>query len=547
MIDSSDGGDVQIPERRAAADRREISRRGFLAASAGTLALAGLPASPAAAQAGGHAVHGEAAEGEAPGLATVRRVPFTPGEPLVEPEVRRSVNGELSTTLRVRYAWNDIGGYRLFTRTYEGTVPGPTLRVKSGDTLRIRLVNELPPNREPLPAYVDQPHGHNTTNLHFHGSHVSPGGISDNVLRSMQPVASYDIQFDLPDDHPKGTYWYHPHHHGSADIQMASGMVAAVVIEGDFDDVPEIAAARERLLVLSEVVYDAFGMVEGFDTLFPETAARFFTINGQRLPTISMRPGEVQRWRLLHAGYQDDFFLELQGHKLHPIARDGIQLARMDMPEIRTAEHAGDDPDAILIVPGQRIDVLVQAGAAGAYDLVGLPYDQGYPSPTGPFARVVVEGEPLPMRLPASLPPPPLKAIADEEITGRRTLTFSAVTPEADAAGHWQEFRFMIDGKVFDPSRVDQRIRLGAVEEWTVVNEHKDDHVFHIHVNPFQLVKVNDRPVEPVWLDTVPLPRFGSVTFRSRFEHFAGKFVLHCHMMNHEELGMMQMVEVFES
>jgi FtsP/CotA-like multicopper oxidase with cupredoxin domain len=476
----------------------------------------------------------------------VRPAPFTEGLPLVEPELRRSVGGELKTTLRVNYAYKDCGGYRLYLRTYEGTIPGPTLRVRRGDVLRIRLINDLPPNRDPMPANIDQPHHLNTTNFHLHGGHVSPSGIADNVMRSMEPGQSYEIEIALPADHTAGTYWYHPHHHGGADVQMASGMAGAVIVEGDFDDVPEIAAARERLLVLGEVVFDAFGMVENFETLFPETATRFLTVNGQRAPTIAMQPGEVQRWRLLHAGYQDDLFLALQGHRLHPIARDGIALVRIDQPEIRTADHANDDPTAILIAPGQRIDLLVKAGVPGTYELRALPYDQGYPSPARLIARVVVAGTPLSMKLPRKLPPSPLATIRDEEITGRRRLTFSSKAPEVEATEHWQEFKFWIDGRSFDMNRVDQRVRLGAVEEWKIVNLHKHDHIFHIHTNPFQLIKVNDEPLaEPVWLDTVVLPRNGSLTFRSRFLDFTGRFMLHCHMMNHEELGMMQVVEVY--
>jgi FtsP/CotA-like multicopper oxidase with cupredoxin domain len=88
-------------------------------------------------------------------------------------------------------------------------------------------------------------------------------------------------------------------------------------------------------------------------------------------------------------------------------------------------------------------------------------------------------------------------------------------------------------------------VNLNAVEEWTVTSsDEHNDHVFHIHVNPFQLVKVNGEPVDPIWLDTVIVPHGGSVTFRTRFLDFTGKYVLHCHMMNHEELGMMQVVEV---
>ena len=210
---------------------------------------------------------------------TLGMVPEKPSpamdQPLVEPEVRRSVDGVLSTTLRVGYAYRQVGGVRLYVRSYEGGSPGPTLRMKPGDTLRIKLINDLPPNRDVMPADISRPHQFNNTNFHFHGAHASPSGIADNVMRSMAPGHTYNVEIKLPEDHTKGTYWYHPHHHGSADIQMSSGMVGAVVIEGDFADVPEIAAARERLLVLTQVVYDANGMVENFETLFPETATRF--------------------------------------------------------------------------------------------------------------------------------------------------------------------------------------------------------------------------------------------------------------------------------
>ena len=257
-------------------------------------------------------------------------------------------------------------------------------------------------------------------------------------------------------------------------------MAGAVIIEGDFDDVPEIAAARERLLVLSEVVFDGFGMIEDFDTLFPEDAARFLTVNGQREPTIAMRPGEVQRWRILHAGYQDDIFLALQDHTLHPIARDGIALARMDQPKPAPEPMSADDPTAVLIAPGQRIDVLVQAGAPGTYELRALPYDQGYPAPPGRSRTLVVAGEPLPMKLPASLPPAPLAAIRDEEITGRR----GSPSPRGAGGGRRALAGVQIPGRRAElrHDRVDQRVRLGAVEEWTIVNASpRRSHLPHPH------------------------------------------------------------------
>jgi FtsP/CotA-like multicopper oxidase with cupredoxin domain len=455
-------------------------------------------------------------------------------QPLIEPEVRRSVNGELRTSLKVQYAYRDIGGIRLYVRSYEGGSPGPTLRMKPGETLRIRLTNDLPPNRDLMPMDISHPHQFNNTNFHFHGSHTSPSGIADNVMRSMVPGQAYDIEITLPTDHTRGTYWYHPHHHGSADVQITGGMAGALIAEGDFDDIPEVAGAADRVLILNEVLFDYRGSIETYDTVWPEAVPRFLSVNGQREPAIRMRPGEVQRWRIVHAGHENNLHLALEQHGLHVVAFDGIRRPRIG--------HF----DSLLMAPGQRADVLVQAGAVGTYSLRAIANDQGYPSPVGPLASVIVEGEPLPMRLPAALGAGPLAAIRDEDVTNKRRLTLSVDQPEFPPAANYQEFRFLVCGRTFDPNRVDQRVPLDAVEEWTVVNEHEDDHVFHIHTNPFQLVSVNGENVaERDWRDTVIVPRKGSVVFRSRFLDFTGRFVHHCHMMNHEELGMMQVVEVY--
>jgi FtsP/CotA-like multicopper oxidase with cupredoxin domain len=177
---------------------------------------------------------------------------------------------------------------------------------------------------------------------------------------------------------------------------------------------------------------------------------------------IDMRPGEVQRWRLVGSQYQDNMLLELDKHRLNVIAYDGIQLGALQ------------EMKQLLIAPGQRVDVLVQAGDPGTYELNAMPFDQGHPSPTGLLARVVVAGEPLPMKLPAALPKPPLETIRDSEITGRRTLVLGATSPENDVAGHWREYTFTVDDKIFDPSRVDQRVQLGAAEKLRLkVNEAK--------------------------------------------------------------------------
>jgi len=514
-----------------------ISRRGVLAAGAGAGGALFLASAARRSMARADATPQPAHDSHPPADAGAGL--FQPSQwesvDLVEPEVRRSADGELATELRVGYAYADIGGYRLSLRTYEGTIPGPTLRVQPGDVLRITLINDLPPNRTEMPLNTDLPHHFNSTNLHVHGLHVSPSGNADNIFRSMEPGQSYDVEIAVPADHPRGTYWYHPHHHGSADVQISSGMAGALIVEGDFSDVPEVANAVERVLVLNEVMFDYQGAIEVYDTLWPEAAPRFISINGQREPIIRLRPGEVQRWRILGAAHESNLRLALDDHQLHPIAFDGIPRARIEGLE------------SLVIAPGQRADVLVQGGAPGTYQLQAIANDQGYPSPTGPLAHVVVKGEPVTMSLPATLPASPLTPVGDDEITGSRTITFTAIEPEVPAAATYQEFADLIDGRRFDPDRVDQSIQLNAVEEWTVVNDDTSDHVFHIHTNPFQVMAVNGEPVtEPLWRDTVIVPHNGRLTFRSRFLDFTGKTVLHCHMMNHEELGMMQVIEFTE-
>jgi FtsP/CotA-like multicopper oxidase with cupredoxin domain len=516
-------GQVSLSRRQVLAGGAGLSGA-LLIAGAGRQVAAQSDATPAAS----HEMHG----GEPGELHLLRPVEWH-SQDLIDPETRASQDGELRTELHVNYAYVDIGGYRLSMRTYEGGAPGPTLRVQPGDTLHITLINDLPPNPDVVPVRADLPHHFNTTNLHTHGLHVSPEGISDNIFRAMEPGQSYEIEIAIPADHPRGTYWYHPHNHGSADVQITSGMAGALIVDGDFAEVPEIANAKEHVLVLNEVLFDYLGAVEHYETVWPEAQPRFLSVNGQREPIIRMQPGEVQRWRIVHASHEDNSRLGLDGHTLHPIAFDGIPAAQIS------------EVESIVTAPGQRVDVLVQAGEPGTYLLQALPNDQGYPSPRGILAHVVVEGEPLSMTLPTTLPAGPLESVGDNELTGERTLTFSADEPENPAAGNYQEFAFLVDGRVFDMDRVDQRVRLDAVEEWTVINDHGSDHIFHIHTNPFELTQLNGEALDvPVWHDTVTVPRNGSVTFRSRFLDFPGKTVLHCHMMNHEELGMMQVVEI---
>jgi FtsP/CotA-like multicopper oxidase with cupredoxin domain len=194
--------------------------------------------------------------------------------------------------------------------------------------------------------------------------------------------------------------------------------------------------------------------------------------------------------------------------------------------------------DTIVIPAGARYDVLVQGGPPGRAPLETLVYDTGPAGdqfPQQSLATLVSGGTPMvPAALPASFAP--MEDLAGAPIAARRTIVFSE-----DAAGTV----FYVNGKVFDPTRVDVRSRLNTVEEWTVRNTSDEQHSFHLHTNAFQVMSIDGRPNHALsWQDTVTVPTRGQVTVRMRFTDFTGKTVYHCHILNHEDKGMMAVLEI---
>jgi suppressor of ftsI len=164
-------------------------------------------------------------------------------------------------TLQVGYSERELGPFRLRTRTYKSSLPGPLMVTRPGRALRIKLINHLPADPPAaLPAGIDpvnNPHAFNTTNLHVHGLQVIPHLFLP--LGTVNPAAplitvgsgqTFNYEFQIPDDHPSGLYWYHPHYHGSAGVQVVNGMAGLILVKGPIDEVPEIAAARDELLAI---------------------------------------------------------------------------------------------------------------------------------------------------------------------------------------------------------------------------------------------------------------------------------------------------------
>jgi FtsP/CotA-like multicopper oxidase with cupredoxin domain len=257
------------------------------------------------------------------------------GAPLTEPPVLHSADGRLDLTLEASFGPATIGGQEVTTYNYNGTLPGPTLRLKAGEQLKITLANTIPDG----------------TNLHTHGLHVSPTGNSDNVFVHIMQGERYTYEYAIPRDRTSGLYipglyWYHPHMHGDSGPQVDGGMAGALIVEGEegtLDTLPEIRDLTERVLVLQATQFDETGTVLPF---LPFDVVAIF-VNGQSQPSISIAPGERQRWRIINASSFLFVNLSLEGHQLHQIASDANPL------------RAVRSRDTILMSPGERVEVLI--------------------------------------------------------------------------------------------------------------------------------------------------------------------------------------------
>ena len=441
-----------------------------------------------------------------------------------------------------------------------------------------------------------------------------------------------------------GTHWYHCHQHGSTALQLINGMAGLFIITGDYDDkilrigggTPDNPKIKEKVLI-----FQIFGEQPQQVQSSPSTDT--ITVNGQALPTITMKRGEVQWWRIGDAAMKahgvgsfifldqdtyDDFVKnpdkigvkpdypkkdagpptcgpgtpslpttmaklpapnEAKVPHFYQTAQDGVQFHWTNFQRFSNKVSTQQ-------APGNRGDFLVKApDTDGTSYLVFWFAEGGPPVPRGSngkidlrknvVLKVVTAGAPdentntsLPTEKEYPEQPGFLADITDEEIQGKhRTVTFSM------HGGIGSLPTFKIDGEQFNEGEIDQLMLLGTAEEWTLVNYsgRSIQHPFHIHINPFQVTEIFDpltmkEPLkfEPpyIWWDVIPIPAGvqkqddqgnfcfdektnlpilvgppGHVKMRSRFVDFPGTFVLHCHILGHEDRGMMQLVKVMDN
>jgi FtsP/CotA-like multicopper oxidase with cupredoxin domain len=368
-----------------------------------------------------------------------------------------------------------------------------------------------------------------------------------------------------------GTHWYHSHKHGSTALNLFNGLAGAFIItdtsptgyDGKLHKFYEDKGGLQEKVLVFQQIASALNMLS--TPKQPGVGPRVL-VNGQLTPVIEMLPGQVQLWRMINASVQKSIIVQLAPpFESRQTAQDGVQLAweNYNKPE-------NNNPKASM-APANRVDLLVQAPTVpGCYEVKNSDDDEI-------LLYVIVKGSGQSMGFPAQesdFPTLPdfLKNIDESTIHIQRKISYSAKKSE-QLPDDRRRIQFTIDGKQFGDQAIDQVMLLGSAEEWTLYNYDTSDtgtgiaHPFHIHVNPFQVVEVFDpndttkpqpQKLSPpfVWWDTFAIPAGklvdgkvvpGYFKMRSRFVDFTGQYVQHCHILAHEDRGMMQLLEVVDN
>jgi FtsP/CotA-like multicopper oxidase with cupredoxin domain len=484
----------------------------------------------------------------------------------------------------------------------------PTLRLKPGDLLILTLKNDLSdlhragalanhahaesqPDADPCLSGAMTA---TSTNLHFHGLAVPPLCHQDDVLKtSIQPGdAPFEYRFRVPANEPPGLYWYHPHIHGFSKAQVLGGASGALIIEGIERANRQLAGLPERVLVIrdqdlvnpnappskSEPVVprtlldrdgDAGNNGTGFGKPAKDLSLNFVPVPYPDYPPaeIKMKPDERQLWRVLNASAITYLNLAVlfkhAPQMLGIVALDGVPLNANGDPGdgITWANHIG-------VPPGGRVEFIVKGPPAGVPGLlVTRTVDTGTGGENDPnraLATITAAGDAAEPRStlatsPEPLPPSTLPWLGSVAPARTRKLYFSEKFLDPNDPNSPTTFFITVDGetpKAFDPTSgvPDIVVKQGDVEDWIIENRSTELHAFHIHQIHFLMLEWSGVPVnEPFLRDTINVPYFNdrelqypSVKLRMDFRdpNAVGTFVYHCHLLEHEDGGMMGLIRV---
>jgi suppressor of ftsI len=475
-------------------------------------------------------------------------------EVTVPPEIR-SAHGVATVELAaVINSTTNLPGF-----LYQGELVAPTIRVHPGDTIVVDMDDELPAGM----------HMGSDMNLHFHGLNVSPMKPHDDVLTMLaKPGRALYYEIKVPVTQPPGLYWYHPHVHGETNYQVGEGgMSGAIVVEGEAAHIPALATMKEHILIVrqlgsngGEVVQTPRGAMESMRAprgapvantpCAPEPAGVFLSVNSRVRPTIGVEANRPQFFRVLNATGHRHLDLSLGGVPMQIVAVDGYPI------DTDPGNPASETKTHVVVPPAGRVEFVATVSAAT--ELRTLCFDSG-PIGDGDPAEVLAQ-----LRLAAGAgvarhSTPALQRLRIGASFARDRMSAPLPPPAATRTVRFSEDDkgFYINGKAYSPNAAPTFVvHTGTVERWHIENLTSEVHDFHLHQTHF-LVESSDGTLyaHPLWRDTVVVPhrtklangswKPGEVVMLADFRDpsIRGMFLFHCHILDHEDAGMMAKIQ----
>jgi FtsP/CotA-like multicopper oxidase with cupredoxin domain len=506
---------------------------------------------------------------------------YPAGSTVTEPASRFSSHGVLR--LNLTYLTRvDSYGNTLYCFVDENGAQSPTLHVHPGDELDINFTNGLSPSfaansKHSMPGMIVTGTASTScgavvmnnasVNIHYHGTNTPPVCHQDEVIRTLVNAGeTFQYQVHFPSDEPPGLYWYHPHVHGIAEAAVQGGASGAIVVDGIENINPVVAALPERVLLIRD------NPVPGNPTA-DNVPAWDLSINYIPVPypdytpaIIPMRPSQKQFWRVVNASADTILDLQLQydgtPQALQVVALDGVPTGSQDS----TARAKALTQTDVLLAPAARVEFIVTGPSISVHNasLVTLNIDTGPDGdndPNRPIVQIQTSvSAPVPsLTIPAVSGPPNFQrftGLAEATPTKTRKLYFSEVLSNPADPNSPTNFFITVDGQtpeLFNPTNPPAIVTTqGSVEDWTIENRAMENHEFHMHQIHFLVLEQNGVPVSngqfldminvPYWSGTGPYP---SVKVRMDFRGpDVGDFVYHCHILGHEDSGMMAIIRV---
>jgi FtsP/CotA-like multicopper oxidase with cupredoxin domain len=466
---------------------------------------------------------------------------------LQDPPTIRSAGGVLAATIQIATDPALIAGsVRLAPVTYDNTYPGPTLAVRAGDMVDLTFRNRIMLGESSAkPGYGRPPRPDDTvTNVHYHGLHVTPVGSGDNMTVMTDAGRTHRYRFQIPATHPAGLFWYHAHVHGLVTNQVGRG-ASGMLYVGNAHTTAVDARYRRRILVLQQLYLEPdLRTISSDDGERADPDRALTLVNGKQMPPLRLQPGERQVWAMSNASTSAFYLLRFP---------EGVQVRVLAYDGLTRAGYAGGAGPLVHLAPGKRVELEVRAPATPMTAVLTLePYFQGVDSwPGKPLATLVVAGNAVATDLgPVPLDPAGLPDLSGLTVARERTIILDQ--DDSVPEGEFGRFRLYTTDNAPHPWNPDvpewSDSMLGTAEEWTLLNETDQEHPFHVHVNPMQVLRVtgacNGGPPPEVlttgYHDTVVVPPHGSAVVRTQFTEFnGGPILMHCHILDHEDMGMM--------